>query len=242
MRKPWIVLLLLAGTGPFLGGCGAREEARPTPPPAVEIAPATNAETEAPLEPVESRPPATPAPETAATDVAGPVGTVVPAPRPDPTRAVPAKAPAAEPARAATPSRVATTPPTPPPPPATPPTVAPAPTRAAPSGLVDPGGEIVVPPGKAGVTRVGVDKCKVCHKVQHASWAASGHAKRMPPLDCEGCHGPGSEYRAMAVMKDPAKARAAGLVEPDAGFCARCHSGTADRAFFAKVHAHKTAP
>jgi hypothetical protein len=89
---------------------------------------------------------------------------------------------------------------------------------------------------------VGVDKCRICHKVQHASWAASGHAKRVPPLDCEGCHGPGSEYRALAVMKDPAKARAAGLVEPDAAFCARCHPGVASPAFFAKVHAHKAAP
>jgi hypothetical protein len=46
----------------------------------------------------------------------------------------------------------------------------------------------------------------------------------------------------MAVMKDPAKARAAGLVDPDAAFCARCHSGTADRAFFERVHAHKAIP
>ncbi len=47
---------------------------------------------------------------------------------------------------------------------------------------------------KPGLTRVGVQKCGVCHKRQRESWAASAHARRAPPLDCEGCHGAGSEY------------------------------------------------
>ena len=98
-----------------------------------------------------------------------------------------------------------------------------------------------MPPTKSGLTRVGAEKCKLCHKVQHASWAASAHAKRTPPLDCESCHGAGSEYKALAVMKDPAKAKAAGLVEPDAAFCGRCHKGKVDPALLGKVHAHKTA-
>jgi hypothetical protein len=88
---------------------------------------------------------------------------------------------------------------------------------------------------------VGAEECKLCHKVQHASWAASAHAKRTPSLDCESCHGAGSEYKALAVMKDPAKAKAAGLVDPDAAFCARCHKGKVDPSLLRKVHAHKTA-
>ena len=100
-------------------------------------------------------------------------------------------------------------------------------------------GEVVVGATKPGLARIGADKCRVCHKVQHASWAASGHAKRTPPLDCEGCHGPGSEYKALAVMKDPKKARAAGLVDPDAAYCGRCHKGPWDPALLRKAHAHK---
>jgi hypothetical protein len=244
MREPWIVVILLAGTGTFLGGCGAREEVRPTTPPAADSARTANAEPGSRPQPAESGPLAPPTPEAAVAPDAEPGGAAAPAVRPDPTRIVPTKAPAAEPTRAATPTAAPVATPTPPPASAASPTVAPAPKPkgAASSGLVDPGGEIAVPPGKAGVARVGVDKCRICHKVQHASWATSGHAKRVPPVDCEGCHGPGSEYRPMAVMKDRAKARAAGLVEQDAAFCARCHSGTMDRAFFERVHAHKTAP
>ncbi len=97
------------------------------------------------------------------------------------------------------------------------------------------------PGTKAGLTRIGADKCRLCHKVQHASWAASAHAKRTPPLDCESCHGPGSEYKTITVMKDPAKAKAAGLVLPDAAFCQKCHKAPWDPALLAKAHAHKVA-
>lgn len=97
-------------------------------------------------------------------------------------------------------------------------------------------------PGKAGLTRIGAEKCKLCHRLQYTSWADSGHARRKPALDCESCHGPGSEYKTAAVMKDPAKAKAAGLVEPGAAFCGKCHTGAWDPALLAKVHAHKAAP
>ncbi|MBK9375412.1 MAG: hypothetical protein IPN03_17235 [Holophagales bacterium] len=84
-------------------------------------------------------------------------------------------------------------------------------------------------PGKAGLARIGAEKCKLCHKLQYTSWADSGHARRKPALDCESCHGPGSEYKSLAVMKDPAKAKAAGLVEPGAAFCGKCHTGAGSR-------------
>ena len=97
---------------------------------------------------------------------------------------------------------------------------------------------LFIVPGFAAADKVGADKCKMCHKIQYESWAASKHAAQNPQVDCETCHGPGSEYKAMATMKDPAKAKAAGLVMPTKDACAKCHK-TMDDATFAKVHAHK---
>jgi DnaJ-class molecular chaperone len=91
---------------------------------------------------------------------------------------------------------------------------------------------------KAGLSRVGSDTCETCHDVQFASWATSAHARRTPPLDCEDCHGPGSEYKTMSVMKDPAKARAAGLVIPDRSFCSQCHVKGATDDLLKRAHAH----
>ena len=43
-------------------------------------------------------------------------------------------------------------------------------------------------------------------------------------VSCESCHGPGGDYWQMAVMKDPAKAAAAGLLTPDEATCKKCHN------------------
>jgi len=107
------------------------------------------------------------------------------------------------------------------------------------SPVSDPGGEVAVKPTKAGLTRVGTTSCKMCHKFQFTSWSDTAHAKRTPPLDCESCHGFGSEYKAMATMRDPAKARAAGLVIPAAPFCATCHKRNWSEGMLKKAHAHK---
>jgi nitrate reductase cytochrome c-type subunit len=88
-----------------------------------------------------------------------------------------------------------------------------------------------------GHAAIGADKCRMCHRVQHDSWAASAHAKK--GLDCEACHGNGADYKALAVMKNPTAAKAAGLVTPGADFCRKCHGAKADAAFLAKAHAHK---
>jgi len=89
-----------------------------------------------------------------------------------------------------------------------------------------------------GHAAVGADQCKMCHRVQHASWAASVHAKK--GLDCEGCHGNGADYKAMGVMKNPSAARAAGLVVPGVEFCRKCHGAKAEAALLPRAHAHKT--
>ncbi len=72
-------------------------------------------------------------------------------------------------------------------------------------------------------TKVGADKCKLCHKVEFASWAKTKHAAATPKVECEDCHGAGSNYKTMAIMKDKAKAHAAGLIEPTEKDCKACH-------------------
>ncbi|MHB8800380.1 MAG: hypothetical protein ACYDBY_18175 [Thermoanaerobaculia bacterium] len=231
MRTPRLALALFVLA---LAACKAREAAPPPPEPAAAV------------EPVEAAPLPAPAPAPEAEPAPAPPESAAPAPAPaaptaEPAKPKPTTAPTAAPPKTA-PTAPSAALPTAAPPPTVAPTAPPKP-PAAPAAsatkVVDPGGEVVVAATKPGLTRIGADKCRVCHKVQHASWAASGHAKRTPPLDCEGCHGPGSEYKAMSVMKDPKKARAAGLVDPDAAFCGKCHKGPWDPALLGKAHAHK---
>lgn len=99
---------------------------------------------------------------------------------------------------------------------------------------------------------VGAKKCKICHKDVYTSWETTVHAKAWESLkpeeqknkdcagchstgttekgelltgvQCEACHGAGSDYKKMSVMKDQAKAIAAGLVMPDSTTCITCHN------------------
>ncbi len=123
----------------------------------------------------------------------------------------------------------------------------------------------------AAPTYIGAEKCKMCHKVQYDSWAQSKHAKAtenaqksanpkfeaacltchatnkdaaLAGVQCEACHGPGSDYKSLSVMKDAAKAKAAGLVIPSQATCDSCHDGKdhhKKQAFTKDVHAHKAA-
>jgi len=99
---------------------------------------------------------------------------------------------------------------------------------------------------------VGADKCKMCHKVQYASWENTKHAKAtdtakagterewsadcaachatnasedFPGVQCEACHGPGNDYKKMSIMKDRDAAIANGLVIPTQDTCNGCHTG-----------------
>jgi hypothetical protein len=99
-------------------------------------------------------------------------------------------------------------------------------------------------------TYIGADKCgKMCHKIEYTSWLTTKHAKAfeslkpadqakaecvgchvtggskdLPGVQCEACHGAGSDYKAISVMKDKAKAKAAGLIIPDEKACVTCHN------------------
>jgi hypothetical protein len=76
----------------------------------------------------------------------------------------------------------------------------------------------------------GEDKDAKCLKCHTTGYGMGGYGEKgMENLDlaavgCEACHGPGSEYKAAAVMKDKAKAKAAGLIVPDANVCKTCHN------------------
>jgi outer membrane biosynthesis protein TonB len=118
------------------------------------------------------------------------------------------------------------------------PTAAPAPAPAAPVAKPAPtsAGPAAQPAPASAHAKVGADKCKMCHRLQHQSWAESAHASK--GLDCEACHGNGGDYWPAAVMRDRAKAVAAGLVLPGVARCRTCHA-SADAALLPKAHAHK---
>lgn len=225
-RAAWLVTSL------FLAGCsadpGARQAVADTTqtPAARSQATATTSE------------PATPQTEPPAPEAIRVVAST-PAPKPAQVAAAhssPVAAPPVEPAIVQS-ATAATATPKPTAKEATTPTVAP--TKAAVATTADPGGVVEVKATKAGLTRIGAVKCKLCHQVQFASWTKTAHATRVPPLDCESCHGAGSEYKTLAIMKDAKKAQAAGMVNPEAAFCARCHTSGVTDDFLKKAHAHK---
>ena len=70
------------------------------------------------------------------------------------------------------------------------------------------------------------DSCLACHATGYGEPACRFLASFDPAqgVQCESCHGPGSEYLPQAVMLDPVAAIEAGLTEVDRSSCARCHT------------------
>jgi hypothetical protein len=70
------------------------------------------------------------------------------------------------------------------------------------------------------------DKCLVCHVIGFSAPAAAKDSTftQTEGVGCEACHGPGSAYKDMKVMKDRAAAIAAGLNIPDEKTCLGCHN------------------
>lgn len=105
---------------------------------------------------------------------------------------------------------------------------------------------------KVEIEYVGSKKCRLCHTDIYNSWLKSphasasgqltemrlhdtecaechttGHARDRDLLEnvgCEACHGPGSEYRKMRVMKDEQRAHELGLRVQSEMVCIRCHN------------------
>ncbi len=70
------------------------------------------------------------------------------------------------------------------------------------------------------------DKCLKCH-VTAFGVAAELKAESFDQTEgvgCEACHGPGSEYKSLKVMKDQKAALAAGLILPTEETCVGCHN------------------
>jgi len=94
----------------------------------------------------------------------------------------------------------------------------------------------------AAPTAVGAEKCaKMCHKVQYESWLKTKHATQEPKVDCENCHGAGSDYAKMSVMKDAAASKAAGLIaKPEKAHCTeKCHKANFKDEMLKNSHEHK---
>ena len=68
-------------------------------------------------------------------------------------------------------------------------------------------------------------KCMKCH-----STAASVDASLVETItvaegvSCESCHGPGSGYKTIPIMKDRTQSQAKGLILPDEKVCKKCHN------------------
>jgi len=71
-----------------------------------------------------------------------------------------------------------------------------------------------------------VGQCLKCHITAYGadgSLLDSGF-KKEDGVQCETCHGAGSDYMAMSVMQDRDKAIAAGLIMPTEEVCVKCHN------------------
>jgi hypothetical protein len=79
---------------------------------------------------------------------------------------------------------------------------------------------------KAGVADPQKDeKCLACHTTVNFTKAEANPTYKIDEgVGCESCHGPGSDYKAMGVMKDKAAAAKAGLMMPDEATCKKCHN------------------
>jgi len=67
--------------------------------------------------------------------------------------------------------------------------------------------------------------CLKCHATFHAVDAGLRMSiKADEGVSCESCHGPGSVYKSMSIMKDHEKSLANGLIMPTEEVCITCHN------------------
>lgn len=71
-------------------------------------------------------------------------------------------------------------------------------------------------------------KCLKCHSTAYAftEKKLAAKIKVEESVSCESCHGPGSKYKGMAIMKDFEKSVAAGMQNPKKA-CVKCHNSDA---------------
>lgn len=68
--------------------------------------------------------------------------------------------------------------------------------------------------------------CLACHTTGYGkALAANVTPQKMLNVQCEACHGPGSEYKILSVMKSRPAALEKGLILPTKEVCLGCHGG-----------------
>ncbi len=68
-------------------------------------------------------------------------------------------------------------------------------------------------------------KCLKCHSTFHAiDPSLRMTITEAEGVSCESCHGGGSVYKAIPIMRDQAKALQSGLIIPDEKLCRTCHN------------------
>jgi hypothetical protein len=68
-------------------------------------------------------------------------------------------------------------------------------------------------------------KCLKCHSTAATVTAAmNGGITDAEGVSCETCHGPGSNYKSMIIMKNRTDAVKNGLIIPDEKLCLKCHN------------------
>ena len=106
----------------------------------------------------------------------------------------------------------------------------------------------VLPSQAFGAQYMGESVCRMCHQKIFLAWKETGHAvtydklvgqernkrvcqrchvtaRGLEGVQCESCHGPGSQYSTLSIMRDREKALENGLREVTPQTCLRCHSG-----------------
>ena len=68
-------------------------------------------------------------------------------------------------------------------------------------------------------------KCLKCHATTgHIDDKNNAGVKVSEGVSCESCHGPGSAYKSMSIMKSREKSMEKGLIIPDEKLCKTCHN------------------
>jgi hypothetical protein len=69
------------------------------------------------------------------------------------------------------------------------------------------------------------EKCLKCHATAALATASlNGGIKNEEGVSCETCHGPGSNYKAPAIMKNREACITNGMIIPDEKLCIKCHN------------------
>lgn len=92
---------------------------------------------------------------------------------------------------------------------------------------------LATPEAKAAAEKAGVEgdpqkspQCLKCHVTGYGADAKlrGTSFKVEEGVQCEACHGPGSEYKSLKVMKNREASIAAGMIVPDEKTCVTCHN------------------